>query len=79
MAEQKPKQPKHENKKNQQPKRSRWSWIYYAVMIGLLIFFFFPIGAERGVDKDLSYTKFTAYVSTFVKLLIRIKNLSSEV
>ena len=62
MAEQKPKQPKHENKKNQQPKRSRWSWIYYAIMIGLLIFFFFPIGAERGVDKDLSYTKFTAYV-----------------
>ena len=62
MAEQKPKQPKQPNKKNQQPKRSRWSWIYYAITIGLLIFFFFPMGGEKGIDKDLSYTKFTAYV-----------------
>ena len=62
MAEQKPKQPKQPNKKNQQPQRSRWSWIYYAITIGLLIFFFFPMGGEKGIDKDLSYTKFTAYV-----------------
>ena len=62
MAEQKPKQPKQPNKKNQQPKHSRWSWIYYAITIGLLIFFFFPMGGEKGIDKDLSYTKFTAYV-----------------
>ena len=59
MAEQKPKQP---NQK-QQPKKSRWSWIYYVIMAGLLVFFFFPMGGEKGADKDLSYTKFTAYIN----------------
>ena len=58
MAEQKPKQ-----KPNQQPKKSRWSWLYYAIMIGLMIFFFFPVGGNKGADKDLSYTKFTAYIN----------------
>ena len=61
MAEQKPKQTKQPNKNNQQPKRSRWSWIYYAIMIALLFFFFNPFG-DKKVDKDLSYTKFTAYI-----------------
>ena len=59
MAEQKPKQP---NQK-QQPKKSRWSWVYYAIMVGLLVFFFFPVGGEKSADKDLSYTKFTAYIN----------------
>ena len=59
MIEQKPKQP---NQK-QQPKKSRWSWIYYVIMAGLLVFFFFPMGGEKGADKDLSYTKFTAYIN----------------
>ena len=59
MAEQKPKQP---NQK-QQPKKSRWSWIYYVIMVGLLVFFFFPMGGEKSADKDLSYTKFTAYIN----------------
>ena len=58
MAEQKPKQP---NQQKKQPKKSRWSWIYYAIMVGLLVFFFFPIGGA-GVDKSLSYTKFAAYI-----------------
>ena len=58
MAEQKPKQP---NQQKKQPKKSRWSWIYYAIMVGLLVFFFFPIRGT-GVDKSLSYTKFTAYI-----------------
>ena len=58
MAEQKPKQP---NRQKKQPKKSRWSWIYYAIMVGLLVFFFFPIGGA-GVDKSLSYTKFAAYI-----------------
>ena len=62
MAEQKPKQPNQQPKKNQQPKRSRWSWLYYAVMIGLMVLFFFPVGGKDGADKDLSYTKFTAYI-----------------
>ena len=61
MAEQKPKQTKQPNKNNQQPKRSRWSWIYYAIMIALLFVFFNPFG-DKKVDKDLSYTKFTAYI-----------------
>ena len=60
MAGQKPKQ--QPNQQNQQPKKSRWSWLYYAIMVGLLIFFFYPVGGEKGIDKDLSYTKFTAYV-----------------
>jgi len=59
MANQQPKQP---NKQDQKNKRPRWSWLYYAVMIGLLIFFFFPIGGDKNSNKDLSYTKFTAYV-----------------
>ena len=62
MAEQKPKQPKQTNNQNKKPKRSPLTWLYYAIMIGLLIFFFFPMGSEKGANKDLSYTKFTAYV-----------------
>ena len=62
MAEQKPKQPNQPNNQNKKPKRSPLTWLYYAIMIGLLIFFFFPMGGEKGIDKDLSYTKFTAYV-----------------
>ena len=62
MAEQKPKQPNQTNNQNKKPKRSPLTWLYYAIMIGLLIFFFYPMGGEQGIDKDLSYTKFTAYV-----------------
>ena len=62
MAEQKPKQPKQTNKQNNKPKRSPLTWLYYAIMVGLLIFFFFPMGGEKGANKDLSYTKFTAYI-----------------
>ena len=66
MAEQKPKQPNQTNNQNKKPKRSPLTWLYYAIMIGLLIFFFFPMGGEKGIDKDLSYTKFTAYVENDV-------------
>ena len=59
MAGQKPKQ--QPNQPKQQPKKSRWSWLYYAIMIGLMAFFLFPM--EKSADKDLSYTKFTAYIS----------------
>ena len=63
MAEQQPKQSKQQlNKQNKKPKRSPLTWLYYAVMIGLMVFFFFPFDGEKGVDKDLSYTKFTAYI-----------------
>ena len=64
MAEQKPKQTKKttNNQQTKKPKRSPLSWIYYAIMIGLLVFFFFPVGGEKGANKDLSYTKFTAYI-----------------
>ena len=62
MAELKPKQPKQTNKQNNKPKRSPLTWLYYAIMVGLLIFFFFPMGGEKGANKDLSYTKFTAYI-----------------
>ena len=59
MAGQKPKQ----QNQQKQPKKSRWSWLYYVIMIGLLVFFLFPIGTDKGIDKDLSYTKFTAYIN----------------
>lgn len=45
----------------QKPKRSRLSWLYYVVMLTLLVLLFYPFGG-RGVQKDLSYTKFKAYI-----------------
>ncbi len=45
----------------QKPKRSRWSWLYYIVMITLVVLLFYPFGG-RGSQKDLSYTKFQAYI-----------------
>ena len=63
MAEQKPKQTKQPNNQDKKPKRSPLTWLYYAVMVGLVIFFFFPTGGKKGADKDLSYTKFTAYIN----------------
>ena len=63
MANLQPKQPKQNSQSNnKQPKRSRWSWLYYAVMLGLLFFFFNPFGNDGIADKNLSYTKFIAYI-----------------
>ena len=63
MANLQPKQPKQNSQSNnKQPKRSRWSWLYYAVMLGLLFFFFNPFGNDGKADKNLSYTKFIAYI-----------------
>ena len=61
IPEQEPKKNnKQPNKKDS--KRSPLRWLYYAIMIGLLVLFFFPVGSEKGATKDLSYTKFTAYI-----------------
>ena len=62
MSEQKNKSNQSKKSNNQQPKRSRWSWLYYVVVIGLLFFFFNPFGGNGKTDKNLSYTKFTAYI-----------------
>ena len=62
MPEQKNKSNQSKKSNNQQPKRSRWSWLYYVVVIGLLFFFFNPFGGNGKTDKNLSYTKFTAYI-----------------
>ena len=63
MANLQPKKPKQNSQSNnKQPKRSRWSWLYYAVMLGLLFFFFNPFGNDGKADKNLSYTKFIAYI-----------------
>ncbi|MBR6549836.1 MAG: ATP-dependent zinc metalloprotease FtsH [Paludibacteraceae bacterium] len=63
MANQQPKQQKQNpQSSNKQSKRPRWSWLYYAVMLGLLFFFFNPFTGDRKADKNLSYTKFTAYI-----------------
>jgi cell division protease FtsH len=65
MAEQKPKQqPNKSNKNNpKQPKKSWLSWLYYALAFGLLLMFFAPTDSGKGANKDLSYTKFTAYIN----------------
>ena len=65
MAEQKPKQqPNKSNKNNpKQPKKPWLSWLYYALAFGLLLMFFAPTGSGKGANKDLSYTKFTAYIN----------------
>ena len=65
MAEQKPKQqPNKTNKNNpKQPKKPWLSWLYYALAIGLMVMFFAPVGDSRESNKNLSYTKFTAYIN----------------
>ena len=63
MANQQPKQQKQNpQSNNKQPKRPRLSWLYYVVMCGLIFFFFNPFTANSKADKNLSYTKFTAYI-----------------
>ena len=57
-----PEQKQKNQNQPKKPKRSPLSWLYYVIMIGLFVFLFFPIGGENGADKDLSYTKFTAYI-----------------
>ena len=51
---------KKPNQKDQKPKR-KWSWLYYVIMAALLAFMFYPTD-KAGANKDLSYTKFTAYI-----------------
>ena len=58
MANQAPK--KTTKQPEQKPKKSKWSWVYYAVMLALLFLMIYPTG--KGGDKDLSYTEFTAYI-----------------
>jgi cell division protease FtsH len=66
MANQKPRvQP---NQPNQKPKRSRWTWVYYGVMIGLLVLMFFPSSAG---SKDFNYTELTNHLdSGYVKSVV---------
>ncbi|MCQ2342822.1 MAG: ATP-dependent zinc metalloprotease FtsH [Paludibacteraceae bacterium] len=61
---------KNENKKNmpdfknpQQPKRNKWRWVYYVILFGALGYFlFYSPGKDKAMNKELSYTQFTAYV-----------------
>ena len=66
MANQKPRvQP---NQPNQKPKRSRWTWVYYGIMIGLLVLMFFPSSAG---SKDFNYTELTNHLdSGYVKSVV---------
>ena len=66
MANQKPRvQP---NQPDQKPKRSRWTWVYYGVMIGLLVLMFFPSSAG---SKDFNYTELTNHLdSGYVKSVV---------
>ena len=61
MPEQEPKK-KNQQPNKKKPQRSPLSWLYYIIFFGLMIFFFFPMGGEKDANKDLSYTKFTAYI-----------------
>ena len=52
-------------RQQRQPKNNKkrsWSWIYYLLFCGLLAAYFMAPGREDSVQKDLSYTKFTAYI-----------------
>ena len=51
---------KQSDPKDQKPKR-KWSWLYYVIMAALLAFMLYPTD-KTGANKDLSYTKFTAYI-----------------
>ena len=61
MPEQEPKK-KNQQPNKKKPQRSPLSWLYYIIFFGLMIFFFFPTGGKKDANKDLSYTKFTAYI-----------------
>ena len=52
---------KQSDPKDQKPKR-KWSWLYYVILAALLAFMLYPAD-KTGANKDLSYTKFTAYIN----------------
>jgi len=43
------------------PKRN-WRWVYYLLLLGVLAYFMYTPGKEKQIDKQLSYTQFTAYI-----------------
>ena len=49
------------NNKGKRPKRN-WGWVWYIFFLIALAGFFFSPSKEDAVQKDLSYTKFTAYI-----------------
>lgn len=53
----------HNNNRNgdQKPKRGL-RWVYYLLLLVLGVFLFAPINKEQHVQKDLTYTRFTAYI-----------------
>ena len=55
MAVQKPKQP---NQQQKQPKKSRWSWLYYVIMIGLMGFFIYMMyNQQAGKGRSVGRAK----------------------
>jgi len=48
----------------QGPKRNIWRWVYYPLIFIALAYFMgvFPGSKDKQVDKQLSYTQFTAYI-----------------
>jgi len=44
------------------PKRSNWRWVYYILIFGALAWFMYNPNKDKQVDKQLSYTQFTAYI-----------------
>jgi len=48
----------------QGPKRNNWRWLWYLLVCGAVVYFMglFPTSKEKQVDKQLSYTQFTAYI-----------------
>ena len=53
---------KQQPKNNNDRKPRKWFNFYYLLFALLALSFFYPWGGDKGVQKDLSYTKFSAYI-----------------
>ncbi len=64
--EQKEKNKKKQMNSNPQPPKRNWRWLYYLLLLGVLAWFLYTPNQDKKMDKELSYTQFTAYVENDV-------------
>lgn len=61
------------NPKNMSPRRGM-SWVWWILLFLLLGFSFFPMDGESRIQKDLSYTQFTAYIENDMVLSLLVSD-----